>query len=666
VNVPLDGVDPPHRILVVDDERPNRELLDVMLCAEGFAVTTVSSGEEALASVAAEPPDLILLDVMMPGMNGYEVTTRLKHARATSCIPVIMVTALDDRAARLHGLQAGAEDFLSKPVDRAELTVRVRNLVRLKKYGEYHDRYAQMLETEVAARTAALVESERLYRSTFDAAPVGIVNMALDGRWLRVNQRLADLLGYSCEELQSRDVVALVRAPWTADEAEGVRALVAGEIARLEIPEWRYVRRDGSCLWAKTTKSVHRGPDGRAEHLIAVIEDITAQRTLETQLRQANKLDAIGSLAAGVAHDFNNLLSIVLSYSEMLAADLNDGDPMRADLDEINGAGHRAVSLTRQLLAFSRQQVLQPKVVDLAEVVDGMNNMLKRLLGEDVELTVVRASTSWKVLVDPGQMEQVIMNLAVNARDAMPRGGKLCIETSAVVLDAAYASMNVGMKPGVHVRLAVSDTGVGIDTATQARMFEPFFTTKHAGKGTGLGLSTVFGIVKQSGGTISVQSEPGKGTTFAVQFPATERAAMTSTSMAAPSRRTLRGSETILLVEDDPHFRAVARTILRKYGYDVLEAESGGDAFLLCEQYASPIHLLLTDVVMPRMSGRQLAERLRAVRPEMRVLYMSGYTDDAVLRHGIVGSTIAFMQKPITPEMLGRKVRETLGEVMNG
>jgi nitrogen-specific signal transduction histidine kinase/ActR/RegA family two-component response regulator len=409
--------------------------------------------------------------------------------------------------------------------------------------------------------------------------------------------------------------------------------------------------------------SVHRDASGQSQHVISVIEDITERRALEAHVRQASKMDAVGRLASGVAHDFNNLLSVVISYSELLAADLKEGDPMRADLDEIKSAGMRAVNLTRQLLAFSRQQVLQPQIVDLTEIVSGMEKMLRRLIGEDVELIAAVAPALGKIVVDPGQMEQVIMNLVVNARDAMPDGGKVTIETSELVLDEVTASEHIGMKAGPHVMLTVTDTGSGIDKATQARMFEPFFTTKDAGNGTGLGLATVFGIVRQSGGTIWVDGEPGTGTVFKVCFPTTDRPMVAHDSVRSQDRGALRGSETILLVEDEECVRSLARTILSKYGYNVLETQNGGEAFLLCEQHAETIDLLLTDMVMPRMSGRQLAERLVSLRPEMKVLYMSGYTDDAVVRHGVQDSTIAFIQKPITPEALARKVREVLGFV---
>jgi two-component system cell cycle sensor histidine kinase/response regulator CckA len=350
---------------------------------------------------------------------------------------------------------------------------------------------------------------------------------------------------------------------------------------------------------------------------------------------------------------------VILSYAEIMDKSVNEDDPLRADIAEIRMAGQRAADLTRQLLAFSRRQVLEVKVLDLTTTIAGMNKMLCRLLGADITLTTLLASGLWNVRVDPGRMEQVIMNLAVNARDAMPQGGKLTIETANTVLDEDYTRMHPEVKAGPYVLVAVSDTGMGMTKETLARIFEPFFTTKETGKGTGLGLATVFGIVKQSSGHIWVYSEPDNGTTFKIYFPRVDAEADAHASDRPPPELN-GGTETILLVEDDDRVRALATNILRRNGYVVLEAPNAGEAILISEGHHAKIHLLLTDIVLPRMSGRQLAERLARTRPEMKVLFMSGYTDDAVVQHGTLDSDVAYLQKPLTPVALARKVREVL------
>jgi two-component system cell cycle sensor histidine kinase/response regulator CckA len=400
----------------------------------------------------------------------------------------------------------------------------------------------------------------------------------------------------------------------------------------------------------------------RREAEAALRKTIDDLRASEVQLRQAQKMEAVGRLAGGIAHDFNNVLSVILSYGELMRAELMPDDPMRDDVDEVIKAGKRAADLTRQLLMFSRQQVLEPKILDLNEVLAGMDKMLRRLLGEGVEMICLPAQRLGKVKVDPSSIEQVIVNLVVNARDAMPAGGRLTVETANAILDAERVREYGGSKSGSHVMLSVSDTGIGMDEATQARLFEPFFTTKDKEKGSGLGLSTVFGVTQQSGGFVRVHSEPGLGAQFKVYLPSVEGSASVAQSLAPPA--TLLGSETILLVDDEDPVRLVARGILQRHGYNVLEARNAGEALLICEKRAGDvIHLLLSDVVMPQMTGPELARRLVELRPEMRVLCMSGYTDDSIVRLGVLEAEVAYLQKPITPLTLARKVREVLDAV---
>jgi len=380
---------------------------------------------------------------------------------------------------------------------------------------------------------------------------------------------------------------------------------------------------------------------------------------MELQMRAAQRMETVGRLAGGVAHDFNNLLTVIQGYARFLHDDFREGDPAREDTDAILNAAERAARLTSQLLAFSRRQVQELRVVNLNEMVAELDKMLRRLIAEDIELVTKLSPDLGRVKVDITQMEQVLMNLVVNARDAMSGGGKLTIETSEAQLEETYgAAKNVEVPPGHYVMLAVTDTGTGMDKETQSQIFEPFFTTKEKSKGTGLGLSTVYGIVKQSGGYIWVYSEPGQGTTFKIYLPLVEEEA-TREASSRPAAD-LRGSETILVVEDDEPVRKVAVRILQRHGYQVLEAGNGGDALLLCEQHDGPIHLTLTDIVMPQMSGRELAKRLAAVRPEMRVIFSSGYTDNAVAHHGVLDEGTVFLQKPFSSDALVRKVREIL------
>jgi two-component system, cell cycle sensor histidine kinase and response regulator CckA len=418
--------------------------------------------------------------------------------------------------------------------------------------------------------------------------------------------------------------------------------------------------REANVALAELNESLEQRVTERTRELQQQIEERerAEEALLQTteQLRHSQRLEAIGRLAGGVAHDFNNILSVVLGYSHTILEELDPAAPCREDVEEISRAGHRAADLTRQLLAFSRQQVLRARIIDLNDVITGMERMLRRVLGEDIELHVAPCRDLKRVVADSSQIEQVLMNLAVNARDAMLNGGKLTIETANVELDDEYVSHHLEATPGQHVMLAVSDTGTGMDKATLSRIFEPFFTTKEKGKGTGLGLSTVFGIVKQSGGSIWAYSEPGRGATFKIYLPVTSESGV-EPQPAAP-RVEVHGTEAVLLVEDDDQLRRLAALSLQRYGYRVLPCRSGLEAITLAAQ--ERIDLAVTDVVMPEMSGRELAERLQATTPSLRILFVSGYADDAVVRHGVLDSSMEYLQKPFTPATLAARVREVL------
>ena len=420
----------------------------------------------------------------------------------------------------------------------------------------------------------------------------------------------------------------------------------------------RTVWPDGTVRWLSGAGRIHLGEHGEPVRGVGISQDVTERHTLEAQYHQAQKMEAIGRLAGGVAHDFNNLLTIILGYCELLLADLDSHDPRQPDMAEIQKAGTRAAVLTRQLLAFSRKEIIEPTRLDLNVVVVDMRAMLGRLIREDVKVTLVLRPELAPVTADRGQVEQIIMNLAVNAQDAMPKGGTLTLETANIELDEHYAKANLGVKPGQYVVLTVTDTGTGITPQVQARLFEPFFTTKEVGKGTGLGLATVRGIVTRSGGSVNVYSEVGKGTSFKVYFPRTDAAERVAET-PSPVPRPHTGAETVLMVEDADGLREPTRRLLQRQGYTVLVAQNADEAFQLFEQNPS-IDVVLTDVVMPGASGPELISRLVERRPGLKVIYMSGYTDEAIVQHGVLKPGIAFLHKPFTSETLGRKIREVL------
>jgi two-component system cell cycle sensor histidine kinase/response regulator CckA len=780
-----DVADHQARVLIVDDELHNRRLLEVMLAPEGFALLTASSGAEALAIVSRQAPDLILLDIMMPGIDGYEVAATLKKQPATKNIPIIMVSALDDRNARMLGLSAGAEDFLTKPVDRAELTVRVRNLLRLKAYGDYHDEYSQFLETEVSARTIDLRHERDRAQRYLDTAAVILLALDRGGLVTLANRHACDTLGWPTQELlglswfdtcvpsrlrdasrtrfasvlrgdistfetsivarsgeelmiewhctivrddagtacgvlksgtditeRTRAVEALRAAEermrfalensgvgiWDMDPATGtVRwsetletqyglgpgtfagtfEAFAGCIhpddraAVLETVEQamksgedfsvtnRSIWPDGTVRWLSGAGRFHRGQHGEPSRGVGISQDVTERRTLEQQYLQAQKMDAIGRMASGVAHDFNNLLTVILGFAELVSADLGATTKNGVDLGEAIKAARQAAGLTKQLLAFSRQQVLHAAPLDVNALITNMTAMLARLIGEHIDVSLVLAPDLSSAFADRGQLEQVLMNLVVNARDAMPDGGRVTIETMDVELENSVFH-EAEVVPGRYVMLAVTDTGCGMTPETQRRLFEPFFTTKEVGQGTGLGLSTTYGIVKQSKGYIWVYSEQSHGTTFKVYVPRATQdivADAIAQPTLAPQEQV---SETVLLVEDEAGVRHLSKRILDSAGYRVLEASNGDDAEVLFVRHADSIALVVTDVMMPGCGGPELLTRLQARAPALKVLFMSGYSELSAGSKSRIGPGFPFVQKPFTASEFVRHVRAAL------
>jgi PAS domain S-box-containing protein len=491
----------------------------------------------------------------------------------------------------------------------------------------------------------------------------GIAACNASGVLTHLNRAAREFHGFTeepwpAEEWAERFAVYLPdgKTPMKTEELPLVRALRGERVRNEEV----VIRpKQGAMRRLLISGQAMHGQNGEKLGAVVVYRDITELKQLEQQVIHAQKMEALGRLAGGVAHDFNNLLTIINGYSQLLLERVEPQGPVHDQLDQILKAGERAASLTRQLLAFSRKQILQPQVVDLNAVVSDTDKMLRRLIGEEIELSTVLRPDLGRVKVDPAQIEQVIMNLAINARDAMPRGGKLTIETANVDLDEAYARAHTEVRPGAYVMLALSDNGCGMDAETQARIFEPFFTTKEIGNGTGLGLSTVYGIIKQTGGHVSVYSEVGRGTTFKVYLPRLDKPVELAEEIKAQGADPS-GTETILVVEDEAGVRMLIQSILESHGYTVILAGSPVEAATLSEKHTGRIHLLLTDVVMPSFSGKELADHLTFSRPDMKVLFISGYTADAIVHHRVLDAGTQFLQKPFTPNALLRKVRETI------
>lgn len=510
--------------------------------------------------------------------------------------------------------------------------------------------------TERKRAEADLRESEERFRATFEQAAVGIALVSLEGTWLRVNQRFCNIVGYTREEIRDRTFQDITHPEDLETDLNYVQRLLANTLDTYTI-EKRYIQKSGGIAWVNLTASLVREPSGEPNYFITVIEDISERKRIEEQLQHAQRLESIGQLAGGIAHDFNNLLTAITGFTELAMGVVTDNAEATAYLSNVTHAAERAAGLTRQLLAFARKQMIEPKILDINVLLLQLDKILRRLIGENIDLVLMPQMPLWEVRVDPSQIEQVIINLAVNARDAMPGGGSLTIETHKAVLDTEYSRQYAEVLPGEYVMVAISDTGTGMTEEVKRHVFEPFFTTKEPGRGTGLGLATCYGIVKQSGGHMWFYSEPNKGSTFKIYLP---RAVGAATFDVEAIYSQPGGDETILIVEDEPLVRGFAVQILRDQGYTILEASHGKEALSVAAAHNGPIHLLLTDVVMPQLGGKPLADMLQKIRPEMKTLYSSGYTDNAIVHHGTLDEGVAFLQKPYTSLSLTRKVREVL------
>jgi two-component system, cell cycle sensor histidine kinase and response regulator CckA len=745
------------RVLVVDDDASHRLVARYALERDGHTVAEAADGREALTLCAQRMPDVVLLDAVMPVLDGFDACTRLRRLPGGDLVAVLIITALTDAQAVDRAFAAGATDFITKPIHWGVLRRRVHHLVQsartqarlddaeartralvdsspdailtcdeqgyvltcnpaaarifgrraaeliglpleklFVRFGEsnvlrntmereitgsrpdgstfpaqvsvsaftgHERRYFSVVVSDATERKRAeesLVRAEANYRSIFENSIEGIFQTAPDGRMLSANPMLARIFGFPSPEALLANLINFENHFYVEPgrRAEFVRYLRAhGSVTHFE----SQVRRsDGQLVWISENARAIQDAAGNLVRYEGAVEDITERKRLEEQLRHAQKMEATGRLAGGIAHDFNNLLTAILGYTHIVHTGLPDGDPGRAPLDEIRKAAERAASLTRQLLAFSRRQVMQPKILDLNTVVGDFQSFLLRLIGEDIKLITIPGKDLGRVRADRGQVEQVLMNLAINSRDAMPEGGALTIETANVDVAATDAQSVPCLRPGPYVTLAVSDTGGGMDRETQARVFEPFFTTKEIGKGTGLGLATVYGIVKQSDGGITLRSEPGRGTTFTIYFPRVAEAPVAAEAPAGRPPDATAGRERVLVVEDEASVRALVCAVLRHKGYTVWEASNGPEALALLGQKPEGVDLLVTDMVMPHMSGRQLADRLTGRFPNLRVLYISGYVQSEADQPSFLSGRRAFLQKPFQPDELAAMVRAVL------
>lgn len=681
------------RILSIDDKDENRYFVEVLLGGNGYQVVSATNGAEALELLQTSAFDLILSDILMPVMDGFELCRKVKSDPRLQTIPLIFYTATytgpqDEAFAR----KVGADAFIVKPCEPEILLNTVRQVlaeVSGKKpaspspptideeeiFKLYNERLVRKLEQkmlQLEQETKALREaeaalriSEGKYRRLHESMTDGFVLVDMAGNILESNLAYEQMLGYTKEELQNFKYMDITPTKWHDFEAEIITKQVLVNDSS-EVYEKEYRHKQERIFPVELKTFLVRNDQDQPEAMWAIVRDITERKKaeknrmeLESQLRQAQKMESIGRLAGGVAHDYNNMLSVILGYAELSLTKTTPGSVLHDNLSEILDAARRSAGITRQLLAFARKQTVEPQVLDLNVTVEGILKILQRLIGEDLQLHWQPGTDLWPVLIDPSQVDQILANLCINARDALSAGGTIRIKTENCTLNHEFCRLHTGCRPGDHVRLVVSDTGFGMDAETMDKIFEPFFTTKDPGQGTGLGLATVYGIVKQNNGMIDVESEPGRGTTFTIYLP---QHAADETKPVKPEERLPGGGggETVLVVEDETAILRLATRILDQAGYRVLTAATPSQALQMAADLDGPLHLLLTDVIMPEMNGRELEQLLRSRRPQMKSLFMSGYTAGFIGERGILADGINFLQKPFTAESLIVKVRQLL------
>ncbi len=681
------------RILSVDDQAENRYLLEALLRGKGHEVRSVTNGAEALAELQASAFDLIISDILMPVMDGFALCRKVKADERLHHIPFICYTATytgpQDEAL---AIKIGADRFIVKPcepevfmaaVDELLTTVGTKELppsadlpLEEEVFKMYNERLVrkleqkmQQLKTETCSlreTQAALRQSERKYRRLHQSMIDGFVYADMQGRICETNESFRGMLGYTETELSCLTYIDLTPSKWHVYEEELLTRKVLCN-GYSPVYEKEYMKKDGSILPVELRTYLDRIDDGAPEGMWAIVRDLTERkrtetthRDLENQLNHAQKMESVGRLAGGVAHDYNNMLSVILGYTQLAMAKIDTSSPLYGDLWEILDATKRSANITRQLLAFARKQTIALEVLDLNATVEGMLNMLGSLIGEDINLSLLPEENLWSIEIDPSQIDQLLANLCVNARDAISGVGRLTIETSNLTLDETYCAFHADNQPGSYVVLSVSDNGCGMTKEIQDKIFEPFFTTKDLGKGTGLGLATVYGIVKQNKGFINVYSEPGQGTTFKIYLP---RHVGAVAAKAEEKKNTAPGQgETILIVEDEAAILRLTSRILVNAGYTVLTANSPAKAIDLAGMHKNDLQLIIVDVIMPEMNGRDLALLLQTENPDLQCLFMSGYTTNIVSGQGILEQEINFIQKPFSAESLVGKVGQLLPE----